>query len=57
MIIKYIFTKLKITFFKRNKDIIRYWKNKGAEIGEQCEFYPSATLGSEPFLVHRIIIN
>lgn len=33
------------------KNPIAYWRSKGAKIGQGCDIYPSAFLGSEPYLV------
>lgn len=30
---------------------VKYWKMRGASIGERCEIYGSASLGSEPYLI------
>lgn len=37
--------------YSRFKKPIQYWRRRGAEIGENCEIYSSASLGSEPYLV------
>lgn len=36
---------------KRNRDSIKYWKNKGVLIGEDCVINSSAEFGTEPYLV------
>ena len=36
---------------KRRKNIIKYLKQKGCKIGEECEIYSSASFGSEPYLI------
>lgn len=36
---------------KQIKNPIKYWKEKGVEIGEHCEIYSSVSFGSEPYLV------
>ena len=36
---------------KRQINPIKYWRKKGAIIGEGCEIYPSASIDSEPYLV------
>lgn len=30
---------------------VKYWKMKGATIGDRCKIYGSASLGSEPYLI------
>lgn len=30
---------------------VKYWKMRGASIGERCEIYGSASFGSEPYLI------
>lgn len=40
-----------VDFLRRRKNPIRYWRNKGAVIGNNCEIYSSASFGSEPYLV------
>ena len=30
---------------------IKYWKKRGLRLGEECEIYPSASFGSEPYLI------
>lgn len=35
----------------QRKDPANYWRNKGANIGEGGEIYPSASFGSEPYLI------
>lgn len=37
--------------YRRYKNPIAYWRSKGAKIGERCEIYSSANLGSEPYLI------
>ena len=37
--------------FKRSRDPVKYWRSLGATIGEGCEIYSSASLGSEPYLI------
>lgn len=37
--------------YQKFKNPIKYWRNKGAIIGENCEIYSSANFGSEPFLI------
>lgn len=34
-----------------HKDPVNYWRSRGAKIGEGCEIYTTASLGSEPYLV------
>lgn len=34
-----------------HRDSISYWRSKGAVIGDNCQIYTSAHLGSEPYLV------
>ncbi len=36
---------------KKRKNPVDYWRKLGAQIGEQCELYPSAYLGTEPYLI------
>lgn len=36
---------------RKNKDPISYWRGRGAIIGQNCEIYPTADLGSEPYLI------
>ena len=40
-----------IDVLKRYSNSVKYWRKKGATIGENCEFYPSASIDSEPYLV------
>jgi acetyltransferase-like isoleucine patch superfamily enzyme len=40
-----------IDFIYRRLNPISYWKSKGLVIGENCEIYPTAILGSEPYLI------
>lgn len=40
-----------LNHFLRKRDIVSYWRNKGARIGDGCEIYPSSSFGSEPFLI------
>ncbi len=44
--VKAIFEKL-----KKHKDPVKFWREKGATIGEKCEIYTSANFGSEPYLI------
>ena len=37
--------------YKRSKNPVAYWRNKGLTIGEGCEVYSSANFGSEPYLI------
>lgn len=37
--------------YMRHRDTVKYWKNKGATIGNQCEIYSTANFGSEPYLI------
>lgn len=37
--------------YKITKNPVKYWQEKGAEIGEHCEIYSTANLGSEPYLI------
>ena len=43
--------KIIIDKYKKYKDPIKYWKDKGAKIGNNCEIYSSVLFGSEPYLV------
>ena len=36
---------------KKKRNPIKFWQDKGAIIGENCEIYSSASLGSEPYLI------
>lgn len=36
---------------KLHRNPIKFWKKKGLTIGENCELYPSASFGSEPYLI------
>ena len=36
---------------RRQINSVRYWRKKGAKIGEGCELYPTMTIDSEPYLV------
>ena len=33
------------------KDPAKYWKKRGLNLGDRCEIYPTATFGSEPYLI------
>lgn len=46
MLIKTIIEKV-----ERRYDAVKYWKRKGCQIGDNCEIYPTANLGSEPYLI------
>ena len=37
--------------FKRSRNPVKYWRSLGATIGEGCDIYSSASLGSEPYLI------
>lgn len=37
--------------YKRHKNPIKYWKDKGVTIGDNCVVFSSAHLGGEPYLV------
>lgn len=37
--------------YQRHKDPIKYWRKKGAKIGNNCEIYSTTNFGSEPFLI------
>lgn len=37
--------------YRRAKDPVGYWRSLGAVIGEDCEIYPQAAFGSEPYLI------
>ena len=37
--------------YRRSMRPIEYWRSKGAKIGENCYLFPSASLGSEPYLI------
>lgn len=43
--------KLILEKVKRAKNPIQFWREKGAQIGDRCEIYSSASLGSEPYLI------
>ena len=36
---------------KKHRNSIKYWRGQGATIGERCEINPTASLGSEPYLI------
>lgn len=36
---------------KKSRNPITYWREKGLKIGKNCEIYPSANFGSEPYLI------
>lgn len=36
---------------KKYRNPVKYWREKGVKIGEQCEIYSSVDFGSEPYLV------
>lgn len=38
-------------WIKRKKNPNVYWRLKGALIGDDCEIFPEANLGSEPYLI------
>lgn len=40
-----------IEYYKKRKNPIKYWRNKGVTIGEDCCIFSSAHLGGEPYLV------
>ena len=40
-----------INRYKKYRNPIKYWRDLGASIGEGCDIYSSASLGSEPYLV------
>lgn len=50
MVIKHIFGGVKNRLV-RIFNPVQYWKMKGASIGDRCEIYGSASLGSEPYLI------
>ncbi len=37
--------------YLRTKDPVKYWRQKGLVLGDRCEIYPTATFGSEPYLI------
>lgn len=37
--------------YMHHRDAVKYWRSKGAQIGQRCEIYSSASFGSEPYLV------
>ena len=41
-----------INRYKKHRNPVKYWRSLGASIGEDCEIYSSASLGSEPYLIH-----
>ena len=45
-VLRYIMSRI-----ERSRDSVGYWRNRGAEIGENCQIWASASLGSEPYLV------
>ena len=36
---------------ERRRHTVDYWRKRGAVIGTDCEIYPDAELGSEPYLI------
>ena len=40
-----------LTRHKKNRDPVEFWRKQGCIIGQGCEIYPSAYLGSEPYLI------
>lgn len=40
------------SYFMIQKNYIKLLKQSGVQIGEKCEIYPSASFGSEPYLIH-----
>lgn len=40
-----------LTRHKKNSNPVDFWRNQGSKIGQHCEIYPSAYLGSEPYLI------
>lgn len=40
-----------INWIKLHKNPVRYWREKGAIIGEYCEINAGASLGTEPYLI------
>ena len=43
--------KLLLDKFRLVKNPVKYWRSKGATIGDRCEIYSSVSLGSEPYLI------
>ena len=37
--------------YKKSKNPVEYWRKQGAIIGNNCEIYPTASFGSEPYLI------
>lgn len=37
--------------YEKHKNAISFWRKKGAKIGDDCEIYTTANLGSEPYLI------
>ena len=37
--------------YKKHRNPVKYWRSLGANIGERCEIYSSASFGSEPYLI------
>ena len=37
--------------YNKQKNPIGFWRSQGVSIGENCEIYPSASFGSEPYLI------
>lgn len=35
-----------------SKNPIKFWEKRGVKIGKDCEIYPSASFGSEPYLIY-----
>lgn len=40
-----------LSWLKRQRKPIAFWRAKGAKIGTSCDIHPKASLGSEPYLV------
>lgn len=36
---------------RRVNNPVKYWREKGAKIGERCSIHPSVSLESEPYLI------
>lgn len=43
---------MKVRNLLKRQNPTDYWRKKGARIGKGSEIYPTAMLGSEPYLVH-----
>ena len=40
-----------LEYYQLHRNPVQYWREKGAKIGDRCELYAGASLGSEPYLI------